>query len=83
MPLLEEFAQLIRDVSRRTGRKLRVTTTMTITADDLAGVPAVVRWLAAHTDVFRHVSFQPVAQVGRTAELLSASHDDSSRERHG
>ena len=73
MPLREEFAQLIRDVSRRTGRKLRVATTMTITADNLAGVPAVMRWLAAHTDVFRLVSFQPVAQVGRTAELLGGS----------
>jgi hypothetical protein len=60
-------------VRRRTGRPLRVATTMTVTRDNLAGVPAVMRWLAANTDVFRLVSFQPVAQVGRTADHLGGT----------
>ncbi len=65
-PLREGFAGLLRDVVRRTGRPLRGATTMTVTADNLSGVPAVIRWIARNADVFRVVSFQPVAQVGRT-----------------
>lgn len=66
MPLREEFAAMIRDAKRRTGLPLRAATTMTVTAGNLAGVPAVMRWLLRNTDAFRLVSFQPVAQVGRT-----------------
>lgn len=70
MPLRVEFADMIRDVSRRTGRPLRAATTMTVTADNIAGVPAVVRWLARNADAFRLISFQPIAQVGRTLDGL-------------
>lgn len=66
MPLREEFARMLRTVARTTGRPLRPATTMTVTAENLAGVPAVVRWLTHNADIFRLVSFQPVAQVGRT-----------------
>ncbi len=69
-PLRDEFADLLRRVQRDTGRTLRAATTMTVTADNLAGVPAVVRWLTRNADVFRLVSFQPVAQVGRTVDGL-------------
>lgn len=65
-PLRDEFASLLREVSCRTGRPVRAATTMTVTADNLAGVPGVIRWLIRNADVFRLVSFQPVAQVGRT-----------------
>ncbi|MEO7473719.1 MAG: radical SAM protein [Gemmatimonadales bacterium] len=70
MPLRDEFAGMLRQVERDTGHTLRAATTMTVTADNLAGVPAVVRWLARNADVFRLVSFQPVAQVGRTVDGL-------------
>lgn len=70
MPLREEFARMLRAVARTTGRPLRPATTMTVTADNLAGVPAVIRWLTHNADIFRLVSFQPVAQVGRTVEGL-------------
>ena len=70
MPLRDEFVALIRDVNRRTGRPLRAATTMTVTRENLQGVPAVMRWLAANTDIFRLISFQPVAQVGRTEHQL-------------
>lgn len=65
-PLRDEFASLLRGVSRRTGRSLRGATTMTVTAGNLRGVPAVIHWLTRNADVFRLLSFQPVAQVGRT-----------------
>ncbi|MCU0627033.1 MAG: radical SAM protein, partial [Gemmatimonadaceae bacterium] len=67
-PLREEFAAMIRAARRATGRPLRAATTMTVTRDNLAGVPDVVRWLAGHADAFRLVSFQPIAQVGRTED---------------
>jgi len=65
-PLRDEFAAMVRDVRRVTRRQLRAATTMTVTADNLAGVPAVVDWMARNADAFCLVSFQPVAQVGRT-----------------
>jgi Radical SAM superfamily len=65
-PLRDEFAALFRAVTLRTGRQLRGATTMTVTGENLAGVPTVIGWLARNADVFRLVSFQPVAQVGRT-----------------
>jgi len=65
-PLREEFAAMVRAAQRATGLVLRAATTMTITRDNLNGVADVVRWLAGHADAFRLISFQPIAQVGRT-----------------
>ncbi len=65
-PLREEFAAMIRGATRRTGLPLRVATTMTVTGENLAGVPSVVRWVMRNADAFRMISFQPVAAVGRT-----------------
>jgi hypothetical protein len=67
-PLREEFAVMVREAQRATGRVLRAATTMTVTRDNLDGVAEVVRWLAGHADAFRLVSFQPIAQVGRTED---------------
>lgn len=84
MPLREEFAGLIRSARRRTGHRLEVATTLTVTRDNLAGVPAVIRWIVANADAFKMISFQPLSQVGRTeaglvgvgvAELWSAIAD--------
>ncbi|MGH7628094.1 MAG: radical SAM protein [Gemmatimonadales bacterium] len=69
-PLRDEFAMLIRRVARETGRPLRAATTMTVTVDNVAGVPAVARWLTRNADAFRLVSFQPLARVGRTESDL-------------
>ncbi len=69
-PLRDEFAELIRRARRDTGREIRAATTMTVTAANLSGVPAVVRWLLRNADAFRLISFQPIAQVGRTADGL-------------
>lgn len=73
-PLREEFAELIRQARRRTGRRLEVATTVTVSRDNLDGVAHIIRWLVANAGAFKMVSFQPVAPVGRTqAELAGVS----------
>lgn len=69
-PLRDEFATMLRAASRATGLPMRAATTMTVTRDNLAGVPDVMRWLVRNADVFRMISFQPIAQVGRTEDGL-------------
>lgn len=66
IPLREEFAAMIRTAGRATGVTLRAATTMTVTRDNLDGVAPVVAWCLRNRDAFRLVSFQPLAQVGRT-----------------
>src|SRR5947208_3461729 len=66
MPLREEFAALIREARRRTGRPLRAAMTLTVTQESLPQISGVVRWLVHNRDAFSLVSFQPLAQVGRT-----------------
>jgi len=65
-PLRDEFAALIRRTRRITGRRLEVASTVTVTRNNLKGVPSIMRWLVANADAFKMVSFQPVAPVGRT-----------------
>lgn len=65
-PLRAEFADMIRDAQRSTGLPLRAATTMTVTRENLDGVADVVHWVARNSDAFRMISFQPIAQVGRT-----------------
>jgi hypothetical protein len=67
-PLREEFAQIIRDARRKTGRPLVAATTMTVTRDNLAGVKDAVRCVSHNADAFKMISFQPAAKVGRTEE---------------
>lgn len=69
-PLRDEFATMVRQVRKATGKQLRAATTMTVTADNLEGVPTVVDWIARNADAFCLISFQPVAQVGRTEDGL-------------
>jgi radical SAM family protein len=66
MPLRDEFAAMIREVRRRTGRRLRAAMTLTVTRQNLPQIAGVVRWLIRNRDAFSLVSFQPLAQVGRT-----------------
>jgi hypothetical protein len=71
-PLREEFAQRIRDARRTTGRPLVAATTMTVTRDSLEGVASAVRCVVRNADAFKMISFQPVAQVGRTVPGLGS-----------
>ena len=70
MPLREELADLVREARRRTGRPLRAATTLTVTSENLPDVADVVRWTIRHRDAFGLISFQPLAQVGRTRRRL-------------
>ncbi len=69
-PLRDEFADMLRTAMQRTGIRVRSATTMTVTRDNLDGVPDVMRWLVRNADVFHVISFQPIAQVGRTEDGL-------------
>ncbi len=69
-PLRDELAGLVRAARKTTGLALRAATTMTITRDNLAGVADVVQWTVANRDAFSLISFQPLAQVGRTQKEL-------------
>lgn len=68
MELRDELADLVRAVRRETGCPLRAATTMTVSRDNLPEVADVVRWTFANRDAFGLISFQPLAQVGRTRE---------------
>jgi hypothetical protein len=80
-PLRDEFAAMIRGARRRTRRRLEAATTVTVTRDNLDGVPVIIRWLVANADAFKMVSFQPVAPVGRTAAGLGGVTADEVWER--
>lgn len=64
--LRHEFAELIRSTRVSTGCTLRVASTVTVSRDNLSQVPSVVAWFLRNADVFRLLSFQPIASVGRT-----------------
>lgn len=61
-----ELAALVRRVRASTGQPLRAASTITVTRENLADVPGIVRWFVRNADVFRVASFQPAAAVGRT-----------------
>lgn len=70
MPLRDEFAEMLRAAKKTTGLRLRAAMTLTVTADNLPQIADVTRWLIENRDVFSLVSFQPLAQVGRTRKNL-------------
>jgi hypothetical protein len=74
-PLREEFAGMIRSARKSTGLGLVAATTMTVTRDNLAGVTDVVRCVARNVDAYKILSFQPIAQVGRTEDGLGGGID--------
>ena len=69
-PLRAEFAERIRTARRTTGRRLEAASTVTVTRENLDGVPGIIRCLLANADAFKMVSFQPLAEVGRTDRSL-------------
>ncbi len=68
--LRTEFAQLIRTARARTRLRLEAASTVTVTRDNLKAVPDIVRWFLSNADAFKMVSFQPLAEVGRTDRSL-------------
>ncbi|CAM2067602.1 Radical SAM protein [Sulfidibacter corallicola] len=65
----DRMAAMLRDCRKRTGRKLKAATTLTINRRNLAQLDHVVTWFLDNLDAFRILSLQPQAQTGRT-------HDD-------
>jgi len=73
----EEFAELIRETRRKTGRPLAAAHTFTVTEENLSDVPEVMRWMVDNADAFRMISFQPTAAVGRTrVEALTSQSEN-------
>ncbi len=70
-PLRDDFADLIRNIKQTTGKSLEVATTVTVTEDNIDQVPEIIHWVSNNADAFKMVSFQPLAQVGRTDVMLS------------
>jgi MoaA/NifB/PqqE/SkfB family radical SAM enzyme len=70
MALRDEFASMVRAAKKATGLRLRAATTITVTTDNLPQVADVVRWTIDNRDAFSLISFQPLAQVGRTRKAL-------------
>lgn len=66
-----DFADLIREVRRKTGRPFKAASTITVTQDNLGQMNEVLSWFLKHADAFRLLSFQPVADVGRTRKSRS------------
>src|SRR5436309_13285444 len=79
MALRDEFAGMVRAARRRTGRPLRAATTLTITRQNLPQVADVVHWTVRNRDAFSLISFQPLAQVGRTRRQLEGVAADEQR----
>ena len=69
----DRYANLIRSMRVKTGRKLHAAHTVTVTQKSLDQIPDVMRWLVGNLDAFRMVSFQPVAEVGRTEDSSIAN----------
>jgi len=67
-PVRDRYANLIRYMRAKTGRKLHAAHTVTVTRKSLEQIPDVMRWFVRNLDAFRMVSFQPVAEVGRTQD---------------
>lgn len=65
-PVRDACAELLRAIQRRTGVQLRAASTVTVEAHNAEQVGEIVRWTLSNSDVLRVLSFQPVAQVGRT-----------------
>ncbi len=67
-PVRSRYADLVRRVRSETGRRFHSAHTVTVTERNVDDVAEVMRWIAANADAFRMISFQPVAEVGRTRD---------------
>ena len=65
----QSFTDLALRVRTKTGRHLEYALSFTVTRKNIDGVPEVIRWYLAdpqRTHVWRMISFQPEAGIGRT-----------------
>ena len=71
-PIRDRFARLLRDVRKKSGKPVHAAQTVTVTSKNLNGVSDIVSWTLDNLDVFRILSFLPVAEVGRTEDHTTA-----------
>lgn len=64
----DRYARLIRRVRTMTGKTLHAAHTVTVVPGNINDVAGIIRWTLDNVDAFRMVSFQPVAEVGRTRD---------------
>lgn len=65
-PLRVEFAEIVRAVRKKTGLPIRVASTITVGQAAVEQIPEILDCMMEHADVYRMISFLPLAQVGRT-----------------
>ncbi|MHC4955876.1 MAG: radical SAM protein [Planctomycetota bacterium] len=76
-PVRDAAAQLVRDTRRKTKQRLFAAHLVTLNRDNHRDAASIVRWALANSDAFRMVSFQPVAEVGRTRDRSANRHRDA------
>jgi len=76
-PVRDAAARLIRETRRRTRRTLHAAHLVTLTPGNHRDAEHIVRWAIRNSDAFRMVSFQPVAEVGRTRDRSANRHRDA------
>jgi molybdenum cofactor biosynthesis enzyme MoaA len=64
----DQFATLVRETRRQTGHRLDAAHTVTVTEKNIDEIPEILGWALENHDAFRMVSFQPVAEIGRTRD---------------
>lgn len=69
----DKAAELIRWVRKETSLPLHAASTVTVTNQNLEGMTDVMEWFFKNADAFRLLSFQPVADVGRTRKRYSSA----------
>lgn len=67
-PLRKEMADLLSASYKRTGRKLKAATTVTVNQGNLAQIPVILESFFENLKNFRILSFQPQAETGRTKD---------------
>ena len=67
-PVRDRFAVLIRETRHDTGQRLDAAHTVTVTENNIDEIPEILGWALENHDAFRMVSFQPVAEIGRTRD---------------
>lgn len=72
-PVRDGFAKLIRNVRKETGARLSAASTITVTEANVDQLPETIQWFYRNADAFRLLSFQPVANVGRTRKKHSSA----------
>ena len=64
----DRYADLMRRVRAETGKTLHAAQTVTVVPGNADDVADIMRWALDNVDAFRMISFQPIAEVGRTRD---------------